>query len=235
MGGKDFFLVLISFLMSTVAFGQENKVGMSYTKSVVLGFSSDNVYYKETGQKIPLAEFRRLMQENPNIYFEREIDEEGTVLRYYYSPYNQIKKGNGVYNFNVSENVAFPNFKLKTIDNKEIELKKLSGKLVILRFETEAKGNRFKKQDIELLDKKINALSKKEDVEAIIIFPSTEDDVREGFDLANSNFKLVANGTIFMIKYAIRKYPSTLLIDQNGILIGYFSDLDSLKLEEYIK
>jgi hypothetical protein len=99
----------------------------------------------------------------------------------------------------------------------------------------EAKGNRFKKQDIELLDKKINALSKKEVVEAIIIFQSAEDEVREGFDLANSNFKLVANGVKFMIKYAIRQYPSTLLIDQNGILIGYFSDLDNLNLEEYIK
>lgn len=235
MSGKELFLVLISFLMSTVAFGQDNKVGMNYTRSFVSSFSSDNVYYKETGQKIPLAEFRRLMQENPKIYFEREIDEEGTVLRYYYSPNNQIKRGNGVFNFNVSENVAFPNFKLNTIDKKEIELKKISGKLVILRFETEAKGYRFKKQDIELLDKKINALSKKEDVEAIIIFQSAEDDVREGFDLANSNFKPVANGIKFMIKYAIRQYPSTLLIDQNGILIGYFSDLDSLNLEEYIK
>lgn len=221
--------------MSNVAFSQESKVGVSFKRTFVdKDFDPNKIYNKETGIKISKSEYSKLQQKNSRIYFEREVDEEGNVIRYLYDPSNQNGSDNGNLNANVSEKVAFPNFKLTTIDKKKIELKNLVGKLVILRFELEANSFRFKKQEIEELDKKINALSNKEDVEAIIIFGCTEDEVREGFNLNNSNFKLVANGQNFIFKYNIHRFPSTLLIDQNGKLIENYSDSEEIIIEEHL-
>jgi len=221
--------------MSNATLGQDSKVGKSFTRTFVdKDFDPSKVYHKDTGIKVSPSEFRKLTQENTKIYFEKEIDAEGNVIRYLYNPNNQNGSVNGILNVNVSENVAFPNFKLTTIDKKKIELKNLVGKLVILRFELEANSFRFKKQEIEELDKKINALSNKADVEAIIIFGCTEDEVRKGFNFINSNFELVADGQNFISKYDIHRFPSTLLIDQNGKLIENYSDSEYIIIEEHI-
>ena len=224
MKGKLLIVLTISFMITNLALSQ----GLTRTM-VDNDFSPDKVYYKQTGEKMPLSEFRRITQ--GRVYFEREIDEEGHVIRYFYDPNNQKER----YLSTLPEKALLPNFKLTTIDNKRIELKKLNGKLVILRFELEANSFRFKKQEIAALDKKINALSNKNDVEAIIIFSCGEDEVRKGFDIDNSNFKLVANGENFIIKYDIHTFPSTLLIDQNGKVIENFTNTENINLDDYLK
>lgn len=234
MKGKILFALLVSFLMCNSAFSQEDMAGGSFRRTFSDIIDINKVFYKETGLKISESEFLKLIQENPGAYLEREYDEEGNVIRYLYDPNDQNRSGNRTVNGNVPKNAAFPNFIFTTIDKKKIELKDLTGKLVILRFELEMFGFLLKKQEIEELDKKINALSNKEDVEAIIIFGSTEDEVRKGFDLTNSNFELVANGQNFIFKYGINFFPSTLLIDQNGKLIENYSDSNSIILEEYL-
>ena len=224
MKGKLLIVLTISFMITNLALGQ----GLTRTM-VDNDFSPDKVYYKQTGEKMPLSEFRRITQ--GRVYFEREIDEEGHVIRYFYDPNNQKDR---IWN-TLPEKALVPNFKLTTIDNKRIELKKLTGKLVILRFELEANSFRFKKQEIAALDKKINTLSNKNDVEAIIIFSCGEDEVRKGLNVDNTNFKLIANGENFIIKYDIHRFPTTLLIDQEGKLIENLSNPESVVLEDYLK
>jgi len=224
MKAKLLIVLTISFMITNLTLGQ------SLMRTMVdKDFSPDKVYYKQTGGKMPSSEFRRITQ--GRVYFEREIDEEGNVIRYFYDPNNQQNRILST----LPENTLLPNFKLTTIDNKRIELKKLNGKLVILRFELEANSFRFNKQQIAALDKKINALSNKNDVEAIIIFSCGEDEVRKGFDIDNSNFKLVANGENFIIKYDIHTFPSTLLIDQNGKVIENFTNTENINLDDYLK
>ena len=230
MKGKLLILLTISFMITNLALGQESKAGENFTRTMVdKDFSPDKVYYKQTGGKMPLSEFRRITQ--GRVYFEREINEEGHVTRYFYDPNNQQDKTVSP----LPGNAVLPNIKLTTIDKKQIELKNLIGKLVIIRFEKEADSFRFKKEEIAALDKKMNALSNKKDVEAIIIFECGEDEVRKAFDLENSNFNLVAEGRNFNIKYHIRNYPSTLLIDQNGKLIENSLNSDDIILEDYLK
>lgn len=234
---KILVLLTISFLLDNATFCQDRQVGVSYTKSFVdKDLTPDKVYYKQTGKKISEKEFFKLSQENPKMYFEREIDAEGNVIRYYYDPNNQNGNSNRAINNTPAENDVFPNFKLTTIDKKKIELKNLQGKLVIIRFELEANSFRFKKQEIEELDKKINALNNKENIKAIIIFGCDEDEVKKGFDLNNSNFELVADGKNFFFKYNIYQFPSTLLIDQNGKLIEKYSysDSENINLVEHL-
>ncbi|MCX6239205.1 MAG: redoxin domain-containing protein [Bacteroidia bacterium] len=235
MKSKTLIVLVISFLLCNATYSQDRQVGGSFTRSFVDNdFDLNKVYYKETGLKISRTEFLKLSQENPRLYLEREIDAAGSVMRYLYDPGNPDGKGKHTLNALVSENGAFPNFQLTTIDKKKIELTKLQGKLVILRFELEANSFRFKKNEIAELDKKINALKNKENIEAIIIFQCDEDEVRKGFDLNNSNFELVANGQNFIFKYDIHQFPSTLLIDQNGKLIEKYSDSGDIILEQHL-
>jgi len=230
MKAKLLIVLAILFIICNLTLGQESKAGATYTRTMIdKDFRPDKVYYKETGEKMPLSEFRRITQ--GRVYFEREVDEEGHVTRYFYDPNNQ----KGITVSPLSGNAVLPNIKLTTIDKKQIELKNLIGKLVIIRFEKEADSFRFKKEEIAALDKKINALSNKNDVEAIIIFECGEDEVRKAFDLENSNFNLVAEGRNFNIKYHIRNYPSTLLIDQNGKLIENSLNSEDIILEDYLK
>ena len=230
MKAKLLIVLAILFIICNLTLSQESKADANYTRTMIdKDFRPDKVYYKETGKKMPLSEFRIITQ--GRVYFEREINEEGHVTRYFYDPNNQQDKTVSP----LPGNAVLPNIKLTTIDKKQIELKNLIGKLVILRFEKEADSFRFKKEEIAALDKKINALSNKNDVEAIIIFECGEDEVRKAFDLENSNFNLVAEGRNFNIKYHIRNYPSTLLIDQNGKLIENSLNSDDIVLEDYLK
>jgi peroxiredoxin len=236
MKNRVLIILAISFMMGTAAYSQNQQIGKSYTRSFVdKDFSLDKVYNKATGAKVSERDYRKIHEENPKLYLEREIDEEGHVVRYLYDPNNPTVSDKPNLMTNIPEKGSVPNFKLTAIDGNKIELNKLQGKLVIVRFEKGAGDFRFKKNEIADLDKKINSLKNKENIEAIIIFECPEDEVRKGFDLKDSNFKLIADGRIFGIKYDVHFYPTTLLIDQNGKLIKVFFYSDDINLEEYMK
>lgn len=234
MKSKLVIVLIISFLMGNATFSQDQQFGVSHTRIVSHDFDPGKVYNKKSGAKISLDEFNKLMRENPKVNLEREYDDSGNVIRYLYDPNNQNGNNTGASNSTVAEKSAFPNFKVTTIDRLKIELKNLAGKLVILRFEFEAVGFRFKKQEIVELDNKINALNNKEGVEAIVFFVCDKKEVQSGFDLAGSNFKLVANGYNFADKYNIHRFPTTLLIDQNGHLIENYTESGDINLEQFL-
>ena len=236
MKNKLLIVLFIVFIFSIPNYAQERVVGVSYTKTTVdNNFHINKVFYKQTGRKIPVNEFHKLVKENPNLFLEKEFDQEGNVVRYLYDPNDQNENRIQAQNKNIPIKSDFPNFKLTTIERSEIEMKDLEGKLIILRFELFANDFRFKKHEIQELDKKINASENKEDIKAIIVFQCSENEVRKGFDLKDSNFELVANGQNFIDKFGISRFPSTLLIDQNGNLINRFSYSEDIILEEHLK
>jgi len=229
-------IIMLLWLSSITTYGQQDTVmlGVKYTKSYIdTDFHIYKVYYKGTNTRVPEKIFTKLVKENSNLFLERVIDDAGNITRYLYDP---NRKGGVTDTFlDTSHKGDFPNFKLHTVTDETIELSKLSGKIVILRFELEATTFRFKKHEIQELDEKINALQNKDAVEAIIIFQCSKSEVLEGFDLKDSNFKLVSDGRNFIDKYGISRFPSTLVIDQNGNLMGTFRDVDEIDLETYLK
>jgi len=54
------------------------------------------------------------------------------------------------------------------------------------------------------------------------------------FDITGSNFKLVANGFNFIDKYEIHRFPTTLLVDQNGNLIDNFSESGDINIGQFL-
>ncbi|AKA36213.1 MAG: hypothetical protein CMH48_03140 [Muricauda sp.] len=230
-------LVIVGIvILGNLTYGQDKQFGFHYSITEIdQNFDVDKVFYKDTGRKITKRTFSELIRKNPNLYLEKEIDEHGNVVRYFYDPKNQVANNTPNARNELIEKGNFPNFKMTTIDQTKIDLKELKGKLVILRFELCANDFRFKKHEIQKLDEKINALANKKSVKSIIVFQCNKNEVRKGFDLKNSNFELVANGQNFIEKYGITRFPSTLLLDQNGNFIEKYSYSEDIDLEEFLK
>ncbi len=236
MRSKISLILLFSIYMTSAMIGQEKlSREISQRKTYVTKFDKSKVIYKETGQKIPNSELLKIVEDNPRVFLENETDDEGNVLRYLYDPNNQnVDSAKKILDSYISGDVPFPNFRVSTIDGEKIELKDLKGKLVILRFESKLIGLQFNKPWIEELDEKINALVNKEEVEAIIIYQASEDEIREDVELTDTNFKLVADGRKIAQKYYINQTPTTFLIDKNGKLIGIYRNIYKIKLEDHL-
>lgn len=237
MKSKIILALLFSFLMTNAIVGQVKlSDAIQHRKSYGEKFHISKVFYKETGQKIPESEFSKIVEDNPRVFLEKETDDEGNVLKYLYDPNNQNGDGaKKILDSYISGDVPFPNFKVSTIDGEEIELKDLSGKLVIILFEAGGKSLEFNKPIIENLDEKINALGNKNEVEAIVIYKASESEVREAVKPTDTNFKLVADGGKIAQKYYVNQTPTAFLIDQNGKLIDViYRILYKIKLEDYL-
>ena len=236
MRSKISLILLFSIYMTSAMIGQEKlSREISQRKTYVTKFDKSKVFYKETGQKIPNSELLKIVEDNPRVFLENETDDEGNVLRYLYDPNNQnVDSAKKILDSYISGDVPFPNIRVSTIDGEKIELKDLKGKLVILRFESKLIGLQFNKPWIEELDEKINALVNKEEVEAIIIYQASEDEIREDVELTDTNFKLVADGRKIAQKYYINQTPTTFLIDKNGKLIGIYRNIYKIKLEDHL-
>lgn len=235
MKSKIVLALLFSFLMTNAIVGQVKlSENISPRKTYVTSLDIDKVYHKETGHKIPKSDFNKIVKDNPGVFLEKQTDDEGNLQRYLYDPNNQINGGMNLLKSYISDSIAFPNFRVSTIDGEKIELKDLIGKLVILRFESGTLGVQLNMPWIEELDEKINALNNKESVEAIIIIDSTEEEAEKQINLSNSNLKLVADGLKIKEKYFINQTPTTLLIGINGQLIGVYRNSGEIMLKEHL-
>jgi peroxiredoxin len=229
--------VLITLLFFTVliTFGQEKTVFRKFITSRIEKVDFSKIYNKKTGKKIKKKRYLKLKKNNPNLQLERIIGVNGEIVKYLLDlsiinnlPRNYRTKP-------IIKGELFPNFIAKTINKRIIELKSQRGKIVILRFELEANSFRFKKKEIKQLDNLINKIKRKnEKVKAIIFFASNELDIKQGFDLQNSNFEIISNGYNFQEKFSITRFPTTIVIDKNGKLINYYNYVDEINLTHLI-
>ncbi len=226
--------ILITFLLfSTIMiFGQEKIISREFTTSRVVNIDYSKIFNKQTGKRIKKKDFFKMLEKNPNLPLEEIIGVDGKITKYFV---DFSKKRNKIINNRtkpILKGELFPNFIAKTIDNKELELNQLRGKVVILRFEIAANNFRFKKYEIQELDDKINQIeNKNEKIKAIIIFASSISDIKNGFDLPKSNFNLIPNGVNFQEKFSITKFPTTIVIDKNGRLVDYYRDPEDIDLK----
>lgn len=231
------YFITVIFLFFTISINsQEKKIKKTFKRtSIEERIDYSNIYNKQTGKKISKKEFIKLIKSNPNLPIQKIIGKDGNVIKYLVDTTPQKNSINNFRNNPIKNGEIFPNFIVNTTTNKKIELNTLKGKIVIVRFELEANSFRFKKDEISMLDAKINQINNKEEkVVAIIIFASSKSDINKGFNLPNSNFNLVANGNNFFIKYSIRSIPSTAIIDQKGKLIQFFDDVDTINLKKIL-
>ena len=232
---KKKILIALLFFTVLITFGQEKTVSRKFKTSRIEKIDFSKIYNKKTGKKIKKKKYITLKKNNPNLQLERIIGVNGEIVKYLLdlsiinnSPRNYRTKP-------IIKGELFPNFIAKTINKRIIELNSQKGKVVILRFELEANSFRFKKKEIKQLDNLINKIKrKKEKVKAIIFFASNELDIKQGFDLQNSNFEIISNGYNFQEKFSITRFPTTIVIDKNGKLIDYYNYMDEINLTHLI-
>ena len=237
---KKIAILFLLLFLNFVLFAQENpnlvvkKTSKKFTFSEKMKIDFSKFFDKKTGLKITEKEYHAKVKRNKKFTIEKVINAKGKIEKYLFTGNvkNNITKRDVTKRAEIGE--AFPDFKLRTIDDKKIELANLKGKVVLLRFELFADNFRFKKQEIVSLDKQIHRLGK-DNFEAIIIYISNRQDILKGFDIKNSNFKLVANGMNFHERYKITRYPTTIIIDSNGNLEGYFKKSEEIDLFKIIK
>ena len=232
---KKKILITLLFFTVLITFGQEKTVFRKFKTSRIEKVDFSKIYNKKTGKKIKKKKYIKLKKNNPNLQLERIIGVNGEIVKYLLdlsiinnSPRNYRTKP-------IIKGELFPNFIAKTINKRIIELSRQRGKIVILRFELEANNFRFKKQEIKQIDNLINKINNKnEKVKAIIFFASNELDIKQGFDLQNSNFEIISNGYNFQEKFSITRFPTTIVIDKNGKLIDYYNYMDEINLTHLI-
>lgn len=228
--------VLAIFILTSQFLFSQKIISKTFTrKHVDTTFSIDKVYNKITGKKVKPKKFSKLLKDNPGLPLEPVYNKNGEILKYLYDPNLKHKKGVSFRDDPPEIGEVYPNFEVKTIDGKKIELKDLLGKLVLLRFELDAMGFRFKKHEIEALDQKINESEKKDEIVAIIIFAATKDEVEKGFDLVNSNFNAVANGRNIQGLLKIKRFPYTVVIDKEGKLLDYYTLSERIDIDQLFK
>lgn len=232
---KKNFLIILLCSIASVTFGQKKTITQKFTTTQVEKIDFSKIYDSVTGNKMKKKDYIKLLENNQNIESEKIIGTDGKIVKYLISvsktnnlPINYRKKP-------ILKGELFPNFIAETINKRKIELNKLRGKIVILRFELEANSFRFKKQEIKQIDNLIDKIkNKSEKVKAIIFFASDKLDITKGFDLPNSNFELIPNGLNFQEKYSITRFPATIIIDKNGKLVEYYKFIDDMNLKEMI-
>ena len=232
---KKKILIALLFFTVLITFGQEKTVSRKFKTSRIEKIDFSKIYNKKTGKKIKKKKYITLKKNNPNLQLERIIGVNGEIVKYLLdlsiinnSPRNYRTKP-------IIKGELFPNFIAKTINKRIIELNSQKWKVVILRFELEANSFRFKKKEIKQLDNLINKIKrKKEKVKAIIFFASNELDIKQGFDLQNSNFEIIPNSYNFQEKFSIIRFPTTIIIDKNGKLIDYYNYMDEINLTHLV-
>ncbi|GAA4280307.1 peroxiredoxin family protein [Gaetbulibacter aestuarii] len=223
------------FFLLCISLGAQTPIGVKHTKvSVDTSFSVDKVYNKITGEKVSPEMFQKLLAINPKLILEPVIDKKGEIIKYLYDPQNLKIRVYKPGKTSLVEGFSFPDYNLKTVDGKTMDFNDLKGKMVILRFEMEADSFRFKKHEIAGMDQKINETNRNTEIEAIIIFNANKDEINRGFDLENSNFKLIPNGGNILRQLNVNRFPYTVVLNKEGVVMAVFKYSDEMNILELL-
>lgn len=207
-----FFLLLFTF--SHFTFSQ---ITTSSTVKI-----SGNVYNKQSGHKLSEEETNMLLEKYPGIVFERVYNKYGTLEKLLYDPKN-ILNGNAMLRNEknqIKPGELFPEFVFNTIDRKKIASKNLRGSWVLLRFELFSKLIDHDK--IISLEKQIEEFNLSNKLTAVIIFADTNSDITQNMKSIGSVFKLIPDGRNFQEMYNIIEFPTTILLNKDGIVYKYY-------------
>jgi peroxiredoxin len=194
----------------------------------------DKIINKLTGEIFTKEELKDVLTKYKKLKLKPNIDEFGILLNYIFDPNDpETTSSQNDFLTNVEKGNAFPNFIFKTIDDEVLNLQNLRGKTVILRFEMRSIGFTFKQNEISDLDNQINSFGNgTEEFYPIIVFQTSKEEIKQGFNLKETNFKLVSDGWNYCLKYSISRYPTTIIIDKEGKLLEQYLFSDEIVLKD---
>ena len=234
---KNLLSILFIIITLSEALPQETQKSTTIKVTQSRERVTGKIYNKLTGEKLDNDELFKIMQKNPYVVFEHVIDKYGKIERYYYDPNNT--NTNNTYSRNADNQTrpgeTFPAFVFETIDGDIISSDKLKGSWVIIRFELFADTRFFRKKEIEELDNQINGMGGNQNIVSIICFADYKDNVKTEIELGDSNFKLVGDGRWLNEKFNNIKYPTTLIVENQGRVVNYYYSINEIELNKILK
>lgn len=230
--------VIFLFALLSFSLAAQNTIKRKPFVAHTQKMESVKILLKSTGKEMTEKEQQdAYIKHGSYINLEPVIDERGNIIHYIFDPEKPVHKGpKEIKEMNVSIGEKFPNFILTTTDNEVINLQELKGKTVLIRFELNTISLNVPSEDISTIDKELKSLSSEltNNLEAIAIFGSSQEEIKKELKDSYTNFKLIPDGWNFFRKYSVYRFPTTIIIDKNGILVKQFSATEKLNLKEVL-
>lgn len=220
---------ILCLFFSTTSYGQQVQKFKTKHSITRRGPRLDlNKFYDgKTGEKLDSATVYKILRSNTeNIRIESEYDRYGNVSKnYLYYSKSNYRTTEQMYGERLQAGEKFTAFSFLTKSGKTITNKDLLGKLVVILFSPVPSDDlRYKKEKIEAIAERAKASEK--DIALIFIPAMTAD---ESVSKLPAEYNVVVkNYNAFMIKFKVKRFPSAILIDEDGHLIRYENDLTEI-------
>ncbi len=224
-----FGLILILFVLGNHAFSQV--AGKTYKQRI----SGQKIYNKDTGERISDEELQELIKINPNIMLEPCINKYGKVESFEVDPKRTSRALQRDVSMRSQKGEQFPPFVMKTIEDVVLDLEKLNGKNVLVQFQLSFTLPFFRESTLAEFSNLCSQLKSTTDIEAIVVTESSKQELLNSIEPEKYEVNIVPNGRNFSQKYLVVDFPTIVLIDSNGKLVGYYNQTETAMLKSDIK
>ena len=223
-------IVFSLFLLMTCLIS--SSIAQTHSNTFRQQISGITKYNKATGEIIKDTDLPALIESNKIIVFEPVIDKYGEVESFLVDLTRTHRRLERDTCLRVSKGEEFPAFVCQTVDKKKIDSEELRGKYVLLQFQLSCVVPFFKLKIIDKFNKLVNELQQENEIHSIVLFESSKDEILENIDVSKYTPEFVADSRNFSVRYQIITYPSVVLIDPEGKLLGYYDAFEIDKLRE---
>jgi len=198
--------------------------------------SSTNVttlpkYDAITGKKLSLKEFVEMTQKYPGIVPFRKINKYGEISALYFDARKSGRVSYRDTSLRVKPGEEFLPFVMRTIDGECLDSEKLKGKKILLHSQLLMQAQRFVESSFQEVTALVKEKQKAEDVVFIVMTVNAPNEIDDSILAKNELAKIVPNAGNFSERLIINSYPSNILIDEEGKLIGYYEPHEFEKLK----
>jgi peroxiredoxin len=228
--GKILILTILLFLSQNLCFSQAEKtnlIGKPRVERV-----DEKLYNKQTGKKMTGEDLALLLKENPGLQLIPEFNRYGEVERYLYDPENPFYDRKRDPSKSPKSGEMFPEFTFTTTKNKTLPIEELMGSWILIQFQTFPEMTN-EKQLKQLNEEIQNLKNQGVRISSFIVF-SYDDDIDFLIEEYQDSFHFVKNGIGFNEMFHISNFPSTFLINPQGIITNLFLGFDEIKIIPHI-
>jgi peroxiredoxin len=193
------------------------------------------VFNKKTGKKITDEELVEIITSNPGIAFEEVYDKYGKLEKLYYDPdrARAARHQSQRRNHQMKKGEKFPAFVFRTVDNEVLDSEKLTGKWILIRFEL---FTRFMiREEVDSWSQQIEKAQTGNNLVPIICLADSRQNINDEFDSDRLPFKLVSDAGNFHKRFKIVNFPTSILIDREGMVFKYYYLGDNIPFDELMK
>ncbi|OYX18493.1 MAG: hypothetical protein B7Z16_08775 [Algoriphagus sp. 32-45-6] len=227
---KYFFLSLLLSIFCISALAQVKTTIVPDQRKVRV---DEQLYNKQTGEKMTGEQLYHLLQERPGISLETIYNRYGEPEKFYYDPENPFFKKNKDPNLRPQVGQEFPLFSFRDIQGQLHHAEELRGGWVVLYFYPILEAIREK--DWSGISEQIITLEESGvKIKGFGVFATSKDPVPV-VGQYQEQITLVNSGQGFFDLYHLTEFPATYVIDPEGKIVASWNSSDDIDLPAIIQ